>query len=109
MELQAYCQRTCPEDVARYKRSSWELHADCVYAGRVDGGVKMWNGPIVAEVRRTRLEIEKECEEDFARICARALEVQKKAAAKLVSRPGADKITMREIDREITAYRKEKR
>jgi hypothetical protein len=28
------------EDVTRYKRSSWCLHADCVYAGRVDGGVK---------------------------------------------------------------------
>ena len=69
----------------------------------------MWEDPIVAEVRRARLEIEKECEEDFARIYARALEVQKKAAARLVSRPGADKITMREIDREITAHRKEKR
>jgi hypothetical protein len=57
----------------------------------------MWNDPIVAEVRRARLEIEKECEEDFARIYARALEVQKNAGVKLVSRPGTDKITMREI------------
>jgi hypothetical protein len=79
------------------------LHADCVHSGRVDGGVKMWQDPIVAEVRRARLEIEKECGDDFARIYARAIEVQKKAAAKLVSRPGADKITMREIDRETTA------
>jgi hypothetical protein len=62
----------------------------------------MWQDPIVAEVRRARLEIEKECDEDFARIYARALEVQKKAAAKLVSRHGT-KITNREIDREITA------
>ena len=69
----------------------------------------MWDDPIVAEVRRTRLEIEKECEEDFALIYARALEVQKKAGAKLVSCHGAGKITMREIDREIKAYRKEKR
>jgi len=69
----------------------------------------MWNDPIVAEVRRARLEIEKECEEDFALIYARAVEVQKKAAAKLVSRPGTDEITMAEIDREIAAYRKEKR
>jgi hypothetical protein len=69
----------------------------------------MWNDPIVAEVRRARLEIEKECDEDFALIYARALEVQKKATAKLVSRPGSDKITMPEIDREIAAYRKEKR
>jgi hypothetical protein len=63
----------------------------------------MWKDPIVAEVRRARLEIEKECEDDFARIYSRAVEVQKKAAAKLVSRPGADKITMSEMDREITA------
>ncbi|HAF22686.1 MAG TPA: hypothetical protein DCK93_07185 [Blastocatellia bacterium] len=69
----------------------------------------MWEDPIVAEVRRARLEIEKECEEDFALIYARALDVQKKAAAKLVSRPGTDKITMSEIDQEIAAYRKEKR
>ena len=61
----------------------------------------MWNDPIVDEVRRTRLEIEKECEEDFARIYARALEAQKNAGAKLVSRPGTEKITMREIDQEI--------
>ena len=71
MELQAYCQWTGAEDVTRYKRSSWGLHADCVYAGRIDGGVKMWEDPIVAEVRRARLEIEKECEEDFAlNLCA---------------------------------------
>jgi hypothetical protein len=50
----------------------------------------MWKDPIVAEVRRARLEIEKECEEDFALIYARALEVQKNASAKLVSRPGFD-------------------
>lgn len=74
-----------------------------MYSGRVDGGVKVWQDPIVAEVRRARLEIEKECDDDFARVYARALEVQKKAAAKLVSRPGTDKITMREIDRETTA------
>ena len=69
----------------------------------------MWEDPIVAEVRRARLEIEKECKDDFALIYARAVEVQKKATAKLVSRPGTDKTTMPEIDREITAYPKEKR
>jgi hypothetical protein len=69
----------------------------------------MWNDPIVDEVRRARLEIEKECEGDFALIYARALEVQKNAGAKLVSRPGTANITMPEIDREITAYRNEKR
>ena len=69
----------------------------------------MWEDPIVSEVRRARLEIEKECEEDFGLIYARALEVQKKAAAKLVSRPGSDNMTTLEIDQEIAAYRKEKR
>ncbi len=69
----------------------------------------MWTDPIVDEVRRARLEIEKECEEDFGLIYAHAVEVQKKAGAKLVSRPGTDNITMPEIDREITVYRKEKR
>ncbi len=69
----------------------------------------MWEDPIVAEVRRARLEIEKECEDDFAQIYARALEVQKKATSKLVSRPASNEITMSEIDREIAAYRKEKR
>ena len=69
----------------------------------------MWNDPIVDEVRRVRLEIEKECEEDFALIYARALEVQKNAGARLVSRPGTAEMTMPEIDREITADRKEKR
>jgi hypothetical protein len=80
-----------------------------VYAGRADGGVEMWQDPIVDEVRRARIEIEKECEEDFALIYARAVEVQKKTPAKLVSRPGTVKMTMPEIDREIAADRKEKR
>jgi len=69
----------------------------------------MRNDPIVDEVRRARLEIEKECEGDFARIYARALEVQKNAGPRLVSRPGTGKMTMPENDREIAAYRKEKR
>lgn len=69
----------------------------------------MWQDPIVAEVRRARREIEKECDEDFALIYARAIEVQKKAAAKLVSRPGTENMTMLEIDQEIAAYRREKR
>jgi hypothetical protein len=69
----------------------------------------MWNDPIVAEVRRARHEIEKECDEDFGRIYARAVEVQKKATAKLVSRPGDDNITMPEVGQESTAQRNEKR
>lgn len=47
----------------------------------------MWQDPIVDEVRRVRLEIEKECEDDFGRIYERALDVQKKVAGKLVSNP----------------------
>ena len=69
----------------------------------------MWEDPIVDEVRRVRLEIEKECGEDFSLIYAHALEVQKKAAGKLVSRPGSDKITMREINPAIAAHRRAKR
>lgn len=68
----------------------------------------MWEDPIVADVRRARLEIEKECGEDFALIYARALEMQKNAGAKLVSRHGTDKITTREIDQESASYRREK-
>lgn len=69
----------------------------------------MQNGPIVDEVRRARLEIDKECDGDFDQIYKRALEVQKKATAKLVSHPDPAKITMAEIDEEIAAHRREKR
>ena len=57
----------------------------------------MWRKPhqLGRCVGGARVECERGCDEDFARIYARALEVQKKAAAKLVSRPGTDKITMR--------------
>lgn len=57
------------------------LHSDCLHARGVDGGVKMHNDPIVDEVRRSRLEIEKECQGDFAQIYARALELQRKSPA----------------------------
>jgi hypothetical protein len=69
----------------------------------------MWDDPIVGEVRRARLEIEKECGGDFDQIYERALEVQKKTTSKLVSRPDPVKITMAEIDEEIAAHRREKR
>lgn len=69
----------------------------------------MWEDPIVNEVRRARLEIEKECEGDFDQIYNRALEVQKKSASKLVARPNAAKTTMTETDEEITSSRREKR
>ena len=68
----------------------------------------MWDDPIVGEVRRARLEIEKECGGDFDQIYERALEVQKKSTAKIVSRPDPAKITMAEIE-EIAAHRRAKR
>jgi hypothetical protein len=80
-----------------------------MHAGGIDGGVKMHNDPIVDEVRRHRPEIETECQGDFAQIYARALELQKKMAGKVVSRPEPTKITMPEIDEERSAYRREKR
>jgi hypothetical protein len=51
----------------------------------------MHNDPIVDEVRRSRLEIEKECQGDFAQIYAHALELQKKVAGRVVSRPDPTK------------------
>ncbi len=40
----------------------------------------MWEDPIVKEVRKTRAEIEQECDNDFRKIYERALEIQKKIA-----------------------------
>lgn len=42
----------------------------------------MWEDPIVKEVRKARLEIERECGGDFRKIYERALEIQKKIAEK---------------------------
>ncbi|MGH9897900.1 MAG: hypothetical protein ACRD4L_03490 [Pyrinomonadaceae bacterium] len=47
----------------------------------------MWKDPIVADVRRVRLEIEEECEGDFDKIYARAIEIQKKFVGRLISDP----------------------
>ncbi len=69
----------------------------------------MWDDPIVNEVRRARLEIEKECDGDFDQIYERALEVQKNSTSRLISRRDPAKITMTEIDDEIAAHRREKR
>ncbi len=49
----------------------------------------MWEDPIVKEVRKSRLEIEKECGGDFRRIYERALEIQKKVAEQRVSNSSA--------------------
>jgi hypothetical protein len=47
----------------------------------------MWEDPIVAEVRQTRMELEKEGGNDFDTIYARAVEVQKGLAHRLISTP----------------------
>jgi hypothetical protein len=69
----------------------------------------MQNDPIFDEIRRSRLEIEKECEGDFDQIHEHALEVQDKVAHKVISHPDPSKMTMSEIDEEISAYRKERK
>lgn len=45
----------------------------------------MWEDTIVKEVRETRLEIERECDNDFRKIYERALEIQKTIARKKTS------------------------
>lgn len=47
----------------------------------------MWEDPIVAEVRRVRRALEEECEGDFEKIYARAVELQNELADRLVSNP----------------------
>jgi hypothetical protein len=89
-----------------YARKRLEAIADFSV---LDGGVKMHNDPIIDDVRQSRLEIEKECQGDFAQIYARTLEVQKNVAGKVVSRPDPTKMTIPEIDEERSAYRREKR
>ena len=43
----------------------------------------MWEDPIVKEVRAARLEIERECANDFHKLYQRALEIQKRIANKV--------------------------
>ena len=47
----------------------------------------MWEDPIVAEVRQTRMALEEECGNDFDTIYAHAVEVQKGLAHRLISTP----------------------
>ncbi len=42
----------------------------------------MWKDPIVEEIRAIRLEIEAECDHNFGKIFARAIETQKKLQEK---------------------------
>ena len=53
----------------------------------------MWKDPIVEEIRQIRFSIEAECDNDFDKIFAQAIEAQEKLANRLVSKP-ADKSRM---------------
>ncbi len=46
----------------------------------------MWKDPIVEEVRKERLEIERECDNSFTRISAKAMEVQETLKDRLADR-----------------------
>jgi len=47
----------------------------------------MWEDPIVKETRRIRREIEAEWGNDFAKIAAKAVEIQKRYTDKVISQP----------------------
>lgn len=51
----------------------------------------MWEDPIVAETRKIRLEIESECDNDFDRLTAKAIEIQKRYSNRLVPRRSSPK------------------
>lgn len=44
----------------------------------------MWEDPIVEEIRKIRLKIESECDNDFDKILAQAAKMQKKLSNRLV-------------------------
>jgi hypothetical protein len=47
----------------------------------------MWTDPIVEEVRKHRLEIEKECDNDFDKLFKRIKEGEKQIKNRLVTKP----------------------
>ncbi len=47
----------------------------------------MWKDHIVEEIRKIRLKIEAECDNNFDKIFAQAIETQEKLANRLVSKP----------------------
>lgn len=50
----------------------------------------MWKDPIVEEIRKIRLNIETECDNDFDKIFAQAIEAQEKLVNRLVSKPASN-------------------
>jgi len=47
----------------------------------------MWKDPIVEEIRKIRLKIEAECDNDFNKIFAQAIKVQEKLSNRIVRKP----------------------
>ncbi|MBM3241317.1 hypothetical protein FJZ31_33970 [Candidatus Poribacteria bacterium] len=50
----------------------------------------MWKDPIVEEIHKIRLNIETECDNDFDRIFAQAIEAQGKLVNRLVPKPASN-------------------
>ena len=47
----------------------------------------MWKDPVVEEIRKIRLKIEAECDNDFDKIFAQAIKAQGKLSKRLVRKP----------------------
>ncbi len=47
----------------------------------------MWKDPIVEEIRKIRLKIEAECDNDFDKIFAQAIQFQKEFTNRLLFKP----------------------
>ncbi len=48
----------------------------------------MWKDPIVEEIRKIRLKIESECDNNFDKIFAQAVKAQKELSNRIVRKPG---------------------
>jgi hypothetical protein len=51
----------------------------------------MWKDPIVEELRKQRLKIEADCENDFQKIFEQAMKTQQKFVTRLISKPALQK------------------
>jgi hypothetical protein len=51
----------------------------------------MWQDPIVEETRKIRREIESECGNDFERLAAKAVEIQRRYSQRLIANLSAFK------------------
>jgi hypothetical protein len=57
----------------------------------------MWRDPIIEEIRKIRLPIESDCENDFDKIFAKAIQVQVNFTDRLVSRPSNESKPVRNV------------